>query len=103
MPDKDINLSDDRKDENEGQVTSRVTSVDAGARGGGGVHPPDPMTAMMNAMYSDTAGLMLVCLGFEAVAMHRFVFQEMMSRPNNILRLDDKRVDQIVTVACKTG
>ena len=57
----------------------------------------------MNAMYSDTAGLMLVCLGFEAVAMHRFVFQEMMSRPNNILRLDDKRVDQIVTVACKTG
>ena len=70
---------------------------------GGDKHRPDPMNAITNVLQSDPAGLMFVCLGFEVVAANRFVFKEMMSMPKNILRLGDKRVEQLLNVACKPG
>ena len=50
------------------------------------------MIVIMNAVKSDPDGLMSVCLGFEVAAAHRFFFHEIMSVPNNLLRLDKKRV-----------
>ena len=52
MPDEGINLLDNSKDENEGQGTSGVTRANAGAKGRGGVQPPDLMTDMTNVVYS---------------------------------------------------
>ena len=69
----------------------------------GGAHPTDPMAAMTKAFHYDPASLLFLCLGLEVAATHCFVFQEMMSGTKNILRLDDKHVEQIVTVACKSG
>ena len=69
----------------------------------GRAQPPDLMTAMTKSVYYDCTGLMFICLGFEVAAAHCFVFQEMMSGPKNLLRLDDKRVEQFMTVTCKPG
>ena len=99
MLDEDINLLDESEDKNEGGEMI----IDAGAQGRGDAHPPDPMTATTNAVQSNPSGLMFVCLCFEVAAAHHFVFQEMMSGPKNILRLDNKRVKQLRTVACKPG
>ena len=64
---------------------------------------PDTMTATTNAMHYEPACLMFVSLGFEIAEVHRFVSQEMMYGPKNILRLCDKRVKQLLTVDCKPG
>ena len=95
----EINLSYDSKDENEGGDMR----ADAGAQGRGGAHPPEPMIAITNAMQSDPSGLMFVRLGFEVETAHHFVFLEMMYGPNNLLQIDGKCVEQLVTVACKPG
>ena len=76
-----------------------MASTDTGAQGGGKAQPPESMTAITNAVQSDPTGLMFVSLVFEVA--HHFVFQKMMYGPNNILRIDDKLVEQLVTVACK--
>ena len=61
------------------------------------------MTAMTNSVHSDPSGLMFFRFGFEVAAEHRFVFHEIMSGTKNLLRLYNKRVEKIVTVARKTG
>ena len=54
-------------------------------------------------MYSDPDGLMFVHLGFKVTAANRFVFQDMISGPNNILQLYDKRVEKLVNVTRNPG
>ena len=54
-------------------------------------------------MHYDPAGLMFVCLVFEDVYVHCFVFKEMVSTPNKLLRLDDKYVEQLMTIARRPG
>ena len=66
VTDQEINLSDNREDENKGVYMS----ADAGVQGRGGAQPPDPMTAITNAVKSDPASLIFICLGFEVVAVH---------------------------------
>ena len=61
------------------------------------------MNAITNVVHYDPAGLIFVCLGFEVAAAHRFVLQEMMSGPNNLLQLENKHERYFVTVARKTG
>ena len=102
MPDEDINSSDDREDEDkdEDKYEGGEMSADAGAQGSGGAQLPDPMTTITNAMQSDLASLMFVCIGFEVVTAHQFDFHWMMPGTNNLLRLDDKRVKIFVTVTC---
>ena len=46
---------------------------------------------------------MFVCLVFEDVYVHCFVFKEMVSTPNKLLRLDDKYVEQLMTIARRPG
>ena len=65
-------------------------------RGGGGA---DAMSAMINALHSEPAGLIFVYIGFEVAAAHRLFFWEMMSGTNNLLWLDNKIVEKLVTVA----
>ena len=57
----------------------------------------DPMIAIKNAIQSDPDGLMLVCLGFEVAAAHCLFFQEIVSGPKNILRIDNKRDEKLMT------
>ena len=99
VPDEEINSLDDNKYENEGRLMSPVTSADAGTWVDGCVQPPDPITAMTNTVYFEPAGLMFVRLGFEVAAEHSFVLQDIMSSPKNIIWLDDRRVEKLVTVA----
>ena len=46
---------------------------------------------------------MFVHLGFKVTAANRFVFQDMISGPNNILQLYDKRVEKLVNVTRNPG
>ena len=57
---------------------------------GGGTQPPNPMIVITNAVQSDPSGLLFICIGFEVMAAHRFVFQDMIYGPKTFLRIDDK-------------
>ena len=68
---------------------------------GGVAHLPDPMISIMNAVQADPDWLMFFCLGLEVEAGNSSVFQYMMYGTKNLLRLDDKHVKQLTTVAHK--
>ena len=99
MPDEEINLLDDSEDE----IEAGVTSSDAGAQVGGGGATAWPYGRNNERRSIWPCRFDVFFFWFEVASAHRFVFQEMMSGPNNLLWLDDKHVNQLVTIACNAG
>ena len=61
---------------------------------------PTPMELQANGYPS---GHVFNCMGFNMEAAHCFIFDDMITGPNILCRLDERRVEHIVSVACKPG